>query len=666
MRLHILLSATLAACVEAAPDDQKVDEPDACTLVRYVDADGDSYGDDAQRFETCAAAVGVERGGDCDDADPGVHPDASEVCNGGVDDDCDGSADEDDASGTTAWHADADGDGYGDPSASVSACEAPASYVNDATDCDDTDAAVNPGGTETCETDADDDCDGSVNATDAPGCVDWYEDADGDDWGTDATACLCQPDTPYLATVAGDCDDTDAAVHPDARERDNDLDEDCDGLIDISLAATGADARLYAAYGASGGTLAGLGDMNGDGYDDVLVGIVNSDAAGPGAGAAAVVFGPILGAFDLAGADASLLGNSGDAAGERVAALGDVDGDGWPDLAVGGAHGGTDDQGGAWLVHGPVTGRYDLGAADATWTGTNRNEYVGGALAGGGDLDGDDLPDLLLAAWGAQTGGFASGSIYLFSGLVTGTPSLSDGTAELIGVGTSNFAASALDIAADVNGDGVADAIVGSAYDDTGGNQGGAVYVVHGPLSGVQSLSDADAILVGEDGSDGAGGALDAGDLDGDGLDDVLVGARAAGSNTAGRVYVVSSPSGTLDLARADAMFVTGALGIGVGGSVAIAGDLDGDGAVDVVIGAEGANDSSGGAWLEYGPFAGARDLDTTGVHLRGTNMFDECGAAAAGVGDVDGDGLSDVLIGAPRADERGVDGGASYLLYGR
>ncbi len=232
-------------------DDTAADDTDT-----PVDADGDGH----------TAAT------DCDDADPLVFPGAEEVCDG-VDNDCDGQVDVDATDGAT-FYGDADGDGYGAPDATATLCAAETGWVDDATDCDDADAGVNPGATEVCDdADVDEDCDGlsddADDSVDPAGLVDWHTDADADGYG--------DPDLPTAAcdgasgTVADgtDCDDGDADIHPAAQEicDDADVDEDCDGLSDD------ADASV---------DVAGFGtfyaDADADGYGDAASSAAACDA----------------------------------------------------------------------------------------------------------------------------------------------------------------------------------------------------------------------------------------------------------------------------------------------------------------------------------------------------------------------------------------------------
>ena len=247
----------------------------------YADTDGDGYGDPDAAVLACSQPTNhVADATDCDDGDSAIHPGADERCNG-FDDDCDGHVDEgfpdsdgdgtpdcldedDDGDGVLdgadcasldadAWQLltgclDQDGDGYGAGSIHelCTGESLPAGYVQNADDCDDTDADVHPGAPEVCNS-IDDDCDDLVDDADddCSGQPTWYADTDGDGYGDqDAAVLACSQPTNHVPD-ATDCDDHDPNVHPSAEEVCNRVDDDCDHQIDCEdpdCAAPRADA----------------------------------------------------------------------------------------------------------------------------------------------------------------------------------------------------------------------------------------------------------------------------------------------------------------------------------------------------------------------------------------------------------------------------------------
>ncbi|HNM24075.1 MAG TPA: MopE-related protein, partial [Saprospiraceae bacterium] len=214
--------------------DGQVDE--GLGLTWFLDVDGDGYGGTAYTIVACMQPDGyAATGDDCDDNNPAVHPGLTEVCNG-LDDDCDGLIDDadPDVTGQPLWYADADGDGFGNAAATLAACAQPAGYVSDNTDCNDANAAIHPGAAEMCNG-LDDDCDGlideGVQST-------FYADADGDGYGDPALSIqACTPPAGYVPDNT-DCNDANGAIHPNAVETCNGLDDDCDGQIDENLGAS--------------------------------------------------------------------------------------------------------------------------------------------------------------------------------------------------------------------------------------------------------------------------------------------------------------------------------------------------------------------------------------------------------------------------------------------
>jgi hypothetical protein len=226
--------------------DEAIDSPDPIDgSIWYADFDRDSWGDSAVATITCERPVGHSAyKGDCNDIDDSIFPGATEVCDL-VDNDCDGIVDVDTESGET-YFLDDDGDGYGDPEMSVISCTLPVGYVENSSDCLDTDASVNPDGTEICNG-LDDDCSGGID--DGFELLTWYSDDDRDGRGDPLRSVLsCFPPEGHVSG-GDDCDDTDASIHGDMAELCDEKDNDCDGVTDEDL----VDLVFYR-------------DLDGDGY----------------------------------------------------------------------------------------------------------------------------------------------------------------------------------------------------------------------------------------------------------------------------------------------------------------------------------------------------------------------------------------------------------------
>lgn len=213
--------------VDTVEDSGEPDPPDT--------GDPPSEEDTAEESDDDLDGVSVEAG-DCDDSNPAMHPGAIEICDG-VDNNCDGSID-DDATDQSTFYRDRDGDGFGDAATSLTACEAPSGFIDDSTDCDDSNSLIHPAAVEVCdELNRDEDCDGAADDDDSS--ADWssmtpfYPDADGDGFGdsfADAMFCDLQPG---FTLDFGDCDDADGAIHPGAEEICDGFDNDCDGEGDV-------------------------------------------------------------------------------------------------------------------------------------------------------------------------------------------------------------------------------------------------------------------------------------------------------------------------------------------------------------------------------------------------------------------------------------------------
>jgi hypothetical protein len=276
-------------------DDENVDEDcsgsadnydegaDSSTFTTwYFDDDGDSFGDPEAGTERCDAVEDeVADNTDCDDTNAAINPDATEVCDDeNVDEDCSGSADNydegADSSTFTTWYFDDDGDSFGDPDTGTARCDAVEDEVADNTDCDDSDAAINPDATEICDDeDVDEDCSGTADNDDAGAdsstFTTWYADTDGDSFGDpDAGTERCDPADGEVADNT-DCDDTNAAINPDATEicDDDDTDEDCSGSADND--DEGTDTSTFTAWYA---------DADGDTFGDPETGTERCDGVG--------------------------------------------------------------------------------------------------------------------------------------------------------------------------------------------------------------------------------------------------------------------------------------------------------------------------------------------------------------------------------------------------
>ena len=311
-----------------------------------------------------------------------------------------------------------------------------------------------------------------------------------------------------------------------------------------------------------------------------------------------------------------------------------------------------------------------LADAAARILGEAAEDSAGFRVAGVGDVDGDGLDDLAIAAIYNDLGGADAGTVYVLHGPVSGTVDLADAPVRLFGEAAGDLAGYGLAAAGDVNGDGLSDLIIGAPDNATTAPDAGAVYVVYGPV--VSARLDTAAKLVGEASPDTAGYSVaSAGDVDGDGRSDLLVGAlrHDAGGFDAGAAYLlVDAPTGTADLATATAKFVGEAPGDYAGRSVAGVGDVDGDGLGDVLVGADlnaTAGPGAGAAYLIRGPAAGNVSLADADAKLIGEAAEDNAGYRVDGDVDVDGDGLADLLISAHHHDAGGDDAGAVYVVGG-
>ena len=536
-------------------------------------------------------------------------------------------------------------------------------------DCDDQDPAINPGAQESCNG-LDDDCDGVLS--------DDEQDQDGDGY----VPCELWEGTDKQVLGGSDCDDGDALVHPAAKEICNDqADNNCDGQADGCLLSgdydnSEADASFAGTETNSyvGRMIVSAGDMNGDGCDEVLITAPMADGnESEDRGDVYLVYGPLQGELGPSKKTTKLRGsNAEDMAGIGIAGELDTNADGIPDILVGAS--GYDneerDEGIAYLVLGPITGQYNLNNADAKLTGSGHGANAGRSVASATDLNQDGYDDLFIGSWFQSElyGGDGAGQAYVVLGPVTGRQSLSEAPYVFDGEVTDDYAGRYVNSAGDVDGDGQPDLLVGAYGSDRGADHAGVTYLLLQPPAGQLSLADADAILVGEDVDDRSGRSVAACDTDGDGHDDILIGApwQGAGGELAGAAYLVRGPvTGTRDLSKADAKAIGEEPIDYLGHTVATAGDVDGDGLEDIVFSACGhdaGGKTAGAAYLLYSPMEGQVDMSDADAKFIGENAGDDAGHFVHGVGDLDGDGYADIGVGAWAWED---ETGKAYFFYG-
>jgi hypothetical protein len=428
---------------------------------------------------------------------------------------------------------------------------------------------------------------------------------------------------------------------------------------------TTADAQLEPnqADAEMGYSVAGAGDVNGDGYADVIVGAYQYDNGQTNEGAALLYFGG-AGAFNTT-ADAQLESNQADALmGTSVAGAGDVNGDGYADVIVGAElyDNGQDDEGAAFLYFGGA-GAFNQ-TPDAQFESNQAEALMGISVAGAGDVNGDGYADVIVGAYGYDNGQTAEGAAFFYFGGAGAFNTTADAQLEPNRVGA--LLGVSVAGAGDVNGDGYADLIIGAYFYSNEQTFEGAAYLYFGGAGAFNTSADAQ-LESNQANAEMGWSVAGAGDVNGDGYADVIVGARRYdnGQDAEGAAFLYFGGAGAFNT-TADAQLESNQADAQMGFSVAGAGDVNGDGYADVIVGAifyDNGQTDEGAAYLYFG---GAGDFNQTPDAQLESNQADAwLGFSVAGAGDVNGDGYADVIVGAIFYDNGQADEGAALLYFG-
>lgn len=496
-----------------------------------------------------------------------------------------------------------------------------------------------------------------------------------------------------LCTLTAGCpaDDDDSTTPPDDDSASGDDDSaagDDDATERPQWAAPDEAHAIFVGGGSSlGEVIEGGFDVDGDGVPEVAFGTPSGEPGGKDGGvdrgAVYLFFGLSLsaaGEYDVTQADVVIRGDfDGDQVGSALAGRGDVDGDGLDDIAIASAARPT-----TWIFFGSTLEAG--GALLASQADVVIGEQVAECLRWTGDIDGDDLPELAISNTLNSTFGNVAGRTFVLPGSMLSQGghdlTVADSWVDFPGGGPGEASGCETGGAGDIDGDGLADLLVGTQGAAPGGANSGMVSLFLGAsllaTGGSIQLYERDVRFAGVAPDDRLGTDVHAlGDIDGDLLGDFLLSARQndASSPNAGSTYLVRAASLALgqdfDLAGT-AAFLGEADGDLSGTSTAALGDVDGDGLPDAAIGAprsDATAEDSGSIYVVLGSTAAiatAFPLGSADALIRGPDAGARFGQEVVPAGDIDGDGRADILAGAPRWGATGPGGpgpGKAYLL---